>query len=215
MLDPKFTERNSILIRLYLEKHSAADIAGKLGITRERVRVILNNAGFSLCKHPERPRTLRRPARRTLAERFWSQIAVQKDESACWFWTGRTSGGNLGTSYGSLGGLGRKWYSHHLAWYLSRRRLPILWVLHECGNSLCCNPSHLYEGTPQQNAEDRFRHMRERGELHPISKLNKDQIRSLREAKATRRVSELAREYGISVQAAWMCSNGATHGHVE
>jgi hypothetical protein len=218
MFDAEFRERNASILRLHLENYSLVDIAGNCGITRQRVQAILKKQGFQ-SRNGIVPlalrRPLHRPLRRTTSERFWSQVEISPDVAKCWLWTGGQMGGTSHSRYGSISGLGRKWYSHHLAWYLSRRRLPTLWILHECGNSLCCNPSHLYEGTPQQNAKDRFRHMRERGELHPQTKLTVDQIKALRAAKATRSVSRLAREFGISKLSAWLCANGMAHSHVE
>lgn len=51
-----------------------------------------------------------------------------------------------------------------------------LHVLHACGNSLCCNPDHLYEGTHIDNARDRSRHGRTAsGERHGL-RIHPDRI---------------------------------------
>ena len=33
-----------------------------------------------------------------------------------------------------------------------------LYVLHKCGNKKCCNPDHLYAGTPKENYDDMVEH---------------------------------------------------------
>lgn len=54
--------------------------------------------------------------------------------------------------------------AHRLA-LLTRLDGPIPWGLlacHACGFSRCCNPWHLYAGTPEQNGADMMRHRAER-----------------------------------------------------
>jgi hypothetical protein len=49
------------------------------------------------------------------------------------------------------------------------------WVLHTCNNRSCCNPDHLYAGTPNQNAYDRLNRKRS-----PHQKLTPDVVVSMR-----------------------------------
>ena len=77
----------------------------------------------------------------------------------CWPWMAyRDKQG-----YGRINVRGKLEYSHHVAWFTTHKARSIMHVLHKCGNCFCCNPNHLYEGTPQQNADDRKRHAIERG----------------------------------------------------
>lgn len=84
-----------------------------------------------------------------------------KDEhGGCWVWCGTTKSSGSGGSYKS-GRLsftlrGRKAFVlvHRIALRLSIGHPLIGLALHKCGNSLCVNPDHLYEGTTADNARD-------------------------------------------------------------
>lgn len=94
------------------------------------------------------------------SETFWAW--VQRGEANdCWEWQGarlpvRRFPGAF--SYGRLAWQGRHTYAHHVAWLLTNGPIPSrLWVLHRCDNPPCCNPSHLFLGTAQDNVADRER----------------------------------------------------------
>lgn len=70
----------------------------------------------------------------------------------CWVWEGLLDHKGYGeTRINSIKiGTHRASYEHFVG--------PIpdgLWVLHTCTNPPCCNPQHLYAGTPTDNAQDR------------------------------------------------------------
>lgn len=68
---------------------------------------------------------------------------------------------------------------------------------HTCDWPPCCNPAHLWEGTPAQNAADRNAKGRAaRGERHGRTKLSDEQIRAIRSYPASPK--ETARVFGIS-----------------
>lgn len=69
----------------------------------------------------------------------------------CWLFIG----GRNNSGYGSV------WYrseahgAHRVSWKLHRGPIPDgLWVLHKCDVRACCNPAHLWLGTPQDNVQD-------------------------------------------------------------
>ncbi len=82
--------------------------------------------------------------------RFWSKVKVGHPWE-CWLWTGAT---NL-DGYGRAGawvapGIKKTKQAHHVALFLSAGKWP-KYVLHKCDTPACCNPSHLREGTHQEN----------------------------------------------------------------
>jgi hypothetical protein len=88
----------------------------------------------------------------TLVERFWSKVKIQSGQK-CWLWQGCTSNG-----YGQIrpGGYQPCQYAHRVAWELAYGPIPDgLDVLHKCDTPRCVRPSHLFLGTPLDNAIDR------------------------------------------------------------
>jgi DNA-binding CsgD family transcriptional regulator len=87
--------------------------------------------------------------------RFWSYVDKSDGPDACWPWT------RARTAYG-YGRYSMRWLkdtnssAHRAAWRLANDSgIPEhLHVLHRCDNPPCCNPAHLYLGTPAQNAKD-------------------------------------------------------------
>lgn len=144
-------------------------------------------------------------------ERFWRKV----DKSGeCWLWTG-----SLSVGYGKV----RRVYlrdesilTHHYSWFLEHGRWPE-YICHYCNNRACCRPSHLYEGTPKSNQQDRIKAGNgNEGSKHGMSKLTEQHVRKAREliAKGHTQTS-VAAKLGVSVTTICAIMNGRAWRHVE
>lgn len=84
-------------------------------------------------------------------------------------------------------------------------------VLHTCDNPACVNVAHLYLGTLRDNARDMM--ARRRQGFRVV--LDADKARAIREGfRDGRRVSELAREFGVNSGTVTCVVKGRTWRHV-
>lgn len=93
-------------------------------------------------------------------EKVWELLDISLGADSCWIWAGKSTHG-----YGwiCLAGHGRKKIMIHrlmLEQKLGRPLMAGMFALHRCGNSICGNPFHLYEGTQKDNVADAIRHGR-------------------------------------------------------
>lgn len=94
----------------------------------------------------------RRPFKLTpnLLRCFFSKVDIGKTIDECWLWTGATRNG-----YGCLKHNCKLLSAHRLAYVIRYRQIPERRIIcHKCDVRLCCNPHHLYAGTPSQNRID-------------------------------------------------------------
>lgn len=162
------------------------------------------------------------PKPRSVAERFWVRV-VPDAASGCWQWTGAKS--PLG--YGAFGigsrydGTARIVRAHRMAWELTHG--PITdgrFVCHHCDNPPCCNPSHLFLGTPADNAADMAVKGRSRGlrtgTQNPKTKFSPETARAARvliQSGVSQR--EVARRLGVSRGTVQNIINGKAWRHVD
>lgn len=91
--------------------------------------------------------------------RFWGKVK-RGAPNECWEW----QGGHFAQGYGITQWNRRNVGAHRVAYALTHGgELPDLYVCHSCDNRSCCNPAHLWLGTPQDNMTDMMRKGRAAG----------------------------------------------------
>ena len=123
----------------------------------------------------------------------------------CWEW--KASVGTNG--YGNWG-YGKPGTAHRATYKLFNGEIPEgLWVLHRCNNRKCCNPSHLYAGTPTNNHADRIKdgtdspppnfYGKDVRNGYKNSNLSEDDIRLIRRLRAEGVPgTEIGKRFGLS-----------------
>ena len=134
--------------------------------------------------------------------RFWSHVKIGS-EGECWPWTGCVDGGGYGLVMVSP--ISMK--AHRISWIIQNKsNAPFgLYILHRCKiNRRCCNPNHLYAGTPKQNCDDRDSQNMlvipdNRGQKHGMAILKDADIPEIRKLYATGNYShqEIATLFGL------------------
>lgn len=132
-----------------------------------------------------------------LRERFWSKVDIRSD-SECWPWLAAIR--KQGEGYGAFWYRGRHHPAHRMAWILTHGNYaPGLVVCHRCDNPPCCNPGHLFLGTPRQNNDDKVKKRRHVfGARVVTARLTDNDVRAIRAARGHITGAALAVEYGIT-----------------
>ena len=128
-------------------------------------------------------------------------------ENGCWEW--RRSRNQYG--YGTLTLVGKTVLAHRLSFELFIGDIPEgQFVLHECDNPSCINPSHLHLGSQSDNMKECYIRGRTRGccvgppirlcgERNGQAKLTKTDVERIRELLATGLAQrKIATKYGVS-----------------
>lgn len=143
----------------------------------------------------------------TLEERFWSKVD-KKGPDECWPWMAASRNKNK-DAYGAFWMDGRHQPANRIALILSGVEVPPgMESCHRCDNPPCCNPSHLFVGTRQDNNADKVSKKRHvYGEKYWNVKLTDEQVNAIRAHKppGVQRVriglpQQLAEQYGVTRQ---------------
>jgi hypothetical protein len=138
--------------------------------------------------------------RKATPEKFWARVDMSGGPDACWPWQGRYAHSGHGQVTWYMQSLG----AHRIAFLLTYGPTPDgLQTLHRCNNPPCCNPAHLYAGTPKDNVDDRtaegyHKQRTPRGEQHALSKLTVEQVLEIRQCQGIETTVAVAKRYGVA-----------------
>lgn len=146
---------------------------------------------------------------------FWAQVAPP-NENGCRLWTGAQWGGREGERYGQYKDGRWTYYAHRFAYSVKKGPIPVNGrVLHKCDVRLCCEESHLFLGTQQDNVADmeaKGRDYKASGEDHGMRKLSSEQVLAI--FKDARPQKAIAKEYGVGLTCISNIKTGFTWSHL-
>lgn len=134
---------------------------------------------------------------------FWERMAKPAGEDGCWLWQGSKVGGG----YGNLTFRQRQYKCHRLALHFHTPQPSAnCHACHTCDTPACCNPRHLYWGSPVTNVsdrDDRGRRKGPKGVTHHKAKLDPDKVREIRRLAGAVKQRDLAAMFGVRQGVIW------------
>jgi len=150
----------------------------------------------------------------TPRERFLAKVCPDRG-SGCWLWRGQ----QRADGYGLVRFERKVYLAHRLAWKFFRGDIASgLVVCHKCDVRACVNPEHLFLGTMMDNVKDMMEKGRSAlGEKTRSAKLTTEQVRRIKTmlAEGFLRVSDIAREYGVTHATIACIARGTSWRHVK
>lgn len=147
-----------------------------------------------------------------LKKNFFDKVIVK---DGCWDWKGVTDK----NGYGLMpSGKSKQSRACRISWRIHNGEIPPkIIVCHKCDNPKCCNPEHLFLGTPKDNSQDMAKKLRSTvGSKNKNSKLKEEdipKIRKLIEIGVTN--TRIAKDFGVSRDIISCIKRNITWRHVE
>lgn len=166
----------------------------------------------SMSNVPKKTR-VRLPSTMPIIERIYSKTDRSGGPDACWIWLAGTSRG-----YGCIGYNRTQVRVHRFVYEHTYGPIgsPKIYVCHRCDNRRCCNPKHLFLGTPAENQADMK--VKDRCAFGPRNAMTIMTTKMARRAKRLLRdgvpVIRVARRVGVSRGAIRAIVEGRTHRRV-
>jgi uncharacterized protein YerC len=144
-----------------------------------------------------------------------------EDENGCWVWQSYKNKWGYGTI--DIGPLNdrKKVNAHRAAWwaFTGNELLKNIFICHTCDNRSCCNPEHLFEGSPKDNMHDMINKGRSKflkGDECPWSTLLNEKlvIEILEKITRGKSLADLSKEYGIPRKYLSEVKRGRRWGHI-
>lgn len=124
--------------------------------------------------------------KKSIEDRFWEKVDKSGD---CWLWTAFVSPDGYGKFWKN--DIQRGYAANRMSWELTHGEIPDgVLVCHTCDTPLCVKPSHLFLGTPKDNALDCAKKLRQTSR-----KLTPVQVLEIRASSAQHR--QLGVKYGV------------------
>lgn len=129
--------------------------------------------------------------------RFFAKIG-EPNECGCMEWTAARNA----KGYGQFGVQGRMFVATRLMYSLEKGEIPSgILVCHTCDNPCCCNPDHLFLGTPKDNQSDKSAKGRcapQKGSRNNHARLTESDVREIRSLRSNgMQVADLASRFNV------------------
>jgi hypothetical protein len=153
--------------------------------------------------------------------------SIEKKDNGCWEWVkyknpaGYGYFKNLDDRTQNIGNRMRGILAHRVSYEIHKGEIPEgKFVCHRCDNRACCNPDHLWLGSPKDNARDALRKGRlavENLTYRPPkgksinAKLSREQVIEIKKRiEKNDRIIEIAEDYNVNPQCIYFIKNGKT-----